>query len=100
MDNKTEQIKALIREIALTEEFVRSDENYPSGSHVCLVFSDGELSSTKAGSLLHQRNLHCFHSGDESKKVSDDLFPQKMGKHGYVFCDHEKGKQLRNLILS
>lgn len=92
-------IKAKIDEISLSEDFVRS-EAYAGGKHVCLLFSDGELASTKAGSLLHQRNLHCLEFGNAEKKVPDSLFPQRMGEHGYVFCDHKKGEELRAMILA
>lgn len=93
-------IKSKIASISLSEEFVSSDATYPSGQHVCLVFCDGELSSTKAGSLLHQRSLHCFYSGIEEKRVPSEWFPYKMNGYGFVYCKHDPdGKELRELIL-
>jgi hypothetical protein len=96
-----EAIKAKIKEIAISQDEAMSDEKYPSGAHIALVFEDGEISSTKAGSLLGMRTLHCFHSGDESKAVPVELFPYRMNhdKHGFVYCNHDKAKELRALII-
>jgi hypothetical protein len=98
--NREQAIRAKIAEIALNEDFVRDTANYPSGEHVGLVFEDGELASTKAGSLLWQRTLHCFYGGEVDKAVPAEWFPYRMKEHGYVFCKHQDGEALRSLILA
>lgn len=99
---RLQAIKDKITEISLSEDFVRNNDNYPSGKHVCLVFQDGEMSSTKAGGLLHQRTLHLFEYGDKTKTIPIEWFPYRMGnnkENGYVFCTHDNGKILSEMIL-
>jgi hypothetical protein len=92
-------LEMLIKEASLSRDVVASSENYPSGSHVSLLFSDGELCFTKAGPLLHHRTLHCQIRGDATKRVSDEWFPYRMSGYGYIYCDHDKGLELSKLIL-
>ena len=94
-----EQIKAKIDAISIPESVVRSDK-YARGQHIQMVFEDGEISSTKAGDLLWQRTLHLFEFGVPEKAIPVELFPHKMDTHGYVFCDWDKAKELRALILA
>jgi hypothetical protein len=81
--------------------------------HVQMIFSDGEIGSQKGGSLLWQRNMHCFAPGvaiegntlwsnicTNFEKPHDMAFPETYGKdQTFIFCTEEHAHEIRTLLL-
>lgn len=89
-------IQSYIKEISLPEETVRSDD---FKDMVYTVFSDGEVSLQKAGSLLWKRNLHMVMPGHPTAKLPADWFPYRFNDYPFVFCaGHKQALDLWSLI--
>ncbi len=91
-----EAIVKLIAEISIAESHVRSAEYQTAMVYV--VFNDGEISCTKAGSLLWLRSLHCFVNGDAAKVIPVEMFPHRFCDFGVVFCTGDNADKLASLI--
>lgn len=68
-------------------------------SHVAILFQDGEIVTTKCGSLLWQRNLHPFRSPGISPELQAGLavkFTTKYNGFGYMFF---KPSDIENMKL-
>ncbi len=79
----------------------------PCKTHVYLLFDDGEISMTKAGSLLFQRTMHmqsyglgqAYPSSCEGLKLPVE-FPEKMAAgYGYAFVTREDAARLARRIF-
>jgi hypothetical protein len=83
--------QAFITVHSIPRETVASDDDprFCGGGHCSLVYSDGEHSTQKSGSLLWQRNLHCLRSGHPTKQLPHEWFPYRSsdGKYAYVFME-------------
>lgn len=65
--------------------------------HVYQVWEDGEITMTKCGSLLGQRNLHQVHYPLPGS-VPRDWFPIQETKHAFAYVTEEDGMQIRSQI--
>ena len=64
--------------------------------HVYQFWDDGEITSTKCGSLLGQRTLHMIHPA-VSKAVGK--LAGVSGPHTYVYVTYEQAVDLRNQLV-
>lgn len=69
------------------------EKRFPSGGHVSILFADGEVCSTKAGSLFGQRNCHCHKKATRTKPYTDVQWPGEMHGHPCLFYDIEGYKE-------
>ena len=94
------EIQKYIQEISLDAKLVGSDDFYKEhGGMVYTVFSDGEVSLQKAGSLLWQRSLHLIIPGHPTAKLPADWFPNTINGHPFVFCsEHKQALDLYQMI--
>lgn len=67
------------------------------GDHVYQFWDDGEITSTKCGSLLGQRTLHMIYPA-ASKAVGK--LTGVSGPHTYVYVTYEQAVDLRNQLIS
>ena len=70
-------------------------------SHVYILFSDGEVSLTKCGSLLWQRGMHMIEMGYEQLgqafvQIPNDKWPDTFASFGYIMCTNEQAKMIRH----
>jgi hypothetical protein len=99
--------KQVIEECKSFEELVNLlnknhvDGNDPkyNGDHVYLVYSDGEICSTKAGELFMQRGLHQAECGVLKKSQCMKGFCDDDGKYGKVCIPNVPHETLRNKII-
>ncbi len=69
-------------------------------THVDILFSDGEISMTKCGSLLWQRNMHMMMIGYEQTgqayvAIPKDKWPMQHAGFGCIMCTGEQAEMLR-----
>lgn len=97
-------VKELIKKYSIPMGVVRSDadERFAGGGHVAIVYADGELTLTKAGSLFGQRSFHCQKFGHDKLKLPTDWFPYQSsdGKFGRVFCTFEDAKWIQAAVAT
>jgi hypothetical protein len=66
--------------------------------HIFRVWEDGEVSMTKCGVLLNQRNEHMQEAGF-GKALPLWVMPEAYGSHGFVFCiDSRQAADIRDMI--
>jgi len=63
------------------------------------VWEDGEVTLTKCGSLLGQRDLHMICPGHTKATVSVSLFPHQCNGHGFIYTDEDGQKAVRTAIF-
>lgn len=64
------------------------------------VWEDGEVTLTKCGSLLGQRNLHMIYPGHPRAAVPVSLFPHRTTNgHGFIYTDEAGQKAMRTAIF-
>ena len=80
-----ETLKTLVKEL--------HDEQYNTkcraGSHVDMVFADGEHCSTKGGELFGMRTLHCFASAVCPDQRFAECFPMTYNGFRFAFVKDE-----------
>lgn len=72
-----------------------------NGSHVSEIWQDGEHTSTKAGELFRQRNLHTLRPGGAHPLMVSYLqltLPHSHGENHHVFVPYEDADRLSKLI--
>jgi hypothetical protein len=69
------------------------------GAHVCQVWEDGEVTSTKGGSLLGQRRMIMI-VPPTPVALPVDLMPHRSGDHGCVVCRYADYEKVRAVILN
>jgi hypothetical protein len=74
------------------------DEKLAESGMVYILFADGEISLTKAGSLLWQRTLHMLSPGVKDLKLPIE-FPASCSGFGLIFTTHETAKKLAKRIF-
>lgn len=70
-------------------------------SHVAILFEDGEIVTTKCGSLLWQRNLHQFRFPGISPGLQSALaekFTFQFGKFRYMYFRPSDIEVMKNLL--
>lgn len=71
--------------------------------HVYVLFSDGEMCSTKGGELFGKRGLHCLFNSclsDESKKELDEVMTFKYSRYSCVIVSERTiAKEIHKEIL-
>ena len=86
----------LIRKAESSEEIQKWIDKYsvkdPSAAayengHIYVLFSDGELDITKAGSLFGQRNLNMQRRPSKNKAPEGLKWPSSLGPHSCVFIE-------------
>lgn len=79
----------------------RKSAAHPNRQSISLIWEDGELNNTKAGSLLGQRTYHQFRAGGCHKELREYLLehlPEKENGHAFIYCEYEVGDRLSKLV--
>jgi len=81
------------------------NESDCSGTHVYVLFADGEINMTKAGDLLHSRNMHQMQPSvldyADLPNAILDQFPSSYGKFKCVYLEkEEEAKEYRDYLFS
>lgn len=64
------------------------------------VWQDGEITLTKSGSLLGQRNLHCVECGVNGFEIKGVVWPHvRPNGNKFIYTTHEGAKAIRNCIF-
>ena len=111
------QVPRETRSIREMGQAVQFDGKVPDGEHVTILFADGELVSTKGGSLLWQRTLHqigeplsqapnrwafdFFPELDNCtpEKAREVLDPKTRSMHVFLRCDDKTARRIRVRML-
>ena len=65
--------------------------------YVCRIWEDLEVTMTKSGSLLNQRNEHMIEPGNGAP-IPLDMFPCRYGSHAFIFVSYAKYEAARHAI--
>lgn len=90
------EIQEMVRKYHNTALALSSDAD-----HVTQVWSDGEITDQKAGSLLWQRTLRSIEGGFPGINPDNTniLWPEATSMGGYIFCTREHAQEIRQAMM-
>lgn len=94
-----------VKEIAAEIMAFANDEESKKSS-VSIIFTDGEVCSTKGGDLLWQRTMHMFHAGTLQltwwgRRLQEELktlMTHEYGGNKYIFTSYENSKKIVKIL--
>jgi len=93
-----EIIAALLEGETITQAEAR-DSKKIEGGMVCIVFTDGEVSMTKCGPLLGQRNLHLALKASNATAIEKETVEEFVGYPCFFVPRYEVQKRIEDVML-